>query len=77
MQKVARNLRWALAGRTAIVITHDPDVFETDLNLFFDEGGIADVGPHEDLLLRNAQYAELIRTTVTERRKQGGKPRPR
>jgi ABC-type multidrug transport system fused ATPase/permease subunit len=77
MQKVARNLRWALAGRTAIVITHDPDVFETDFNLFFDEGGIADVGPHEDLLLRNAQYAELIRTTVTERRKQGGKPRPR
>ncbi len=67
MQKVARNLRWALAGRTAIVITHDPDVFETDFNLFFDEGGIADVGPHEDLLLRNAQYAELIRTTVTER----------
>jgi ABC-type bacteriocin/lantibiotic exporter with double-glycine peptidase domain len=67
MQKLARNLRWAVAGRTAIVITHDPDIFETDFNLFFDEGGIADVGPHEDLLLRNAQYAELIRTTITER----------
>jgi ABC-type bacteriocin/lantibiotic exporter with double-glycine peptidase domain len=74
MQKIARNLRWAVADRTAIVITHDPDIFETDFNLFFDEGGIADVGPHEDLLLRNAQYAELIRTTITERRKQGGKP---
>jgi len=67
MQKIARNLRWAVADRTAIVITHDPDIFETDFNLFFDEGGIADVGPHEDLLLRNAQYAELIRTTITER----------
>ena len=70
MQKIARNLRWALAGRTAIVITHDPDIFETDFNLFFAEGRIADVGPHADLLLRNAQYAELIRTTITERRKQ-------
>jgi ABC-type multidrug transport system fused ATPase/permease subunit len=67
MQKIARNLRWAVAERTAIIITHDPDIFETDFNLFFDEGGIADVGPHEDLLLRNAQYAELIRTTITER----------
>ena len=67
MQKIARNLRWAVAERTAIVITHDPDIFDTDFNLFFDEGGIADVGPHEDLLLRNAQYAELIRTTITER----------
>jgi ABC-type multidrug transport system fused ATPase/permease subunit len=67
MQKFARNLRWAVAERTAIIITHDPDIFETDFNLFFDEGGIADVGPHEDLLLRNAQYAELIRTTITER----------
>jgi ABC-type multidrug transport system fused ATPase/permease subunit len=67
MRKIARNLRWAVAERTAIIITHDPDIFETDFNLFFDEGGIADVGPHEDLLLRNAQYAELIRTTITER----------
>jgi ABC-type bacteriocin/lantibiotic exporter with double-glycine peptidase domain len=70
MQKIARNLRWAVAERTAIVITHDPDIFETDFNLFFDEGGIADVGPHQDLLLRNAQYAELIRTTITERRRE-------
>ena len=70
MQKIAHNLRWALANRTAIVITHDPDIFETDFNLFFNEGGIADVGPHEDLLLRNAQYAELIRTVMADRRKQ-------
>jgi ABC-type transport system involved in Fe-S cluster assembly fused permease/ATPase subunit len=34
------------------------------------EGGIADVGSHEDLLLRNAQYAELIRTVMADRRKQ-------
>jgi ABC-type multidrug transport system fused ATPase/permease subunit len=70
MQKIARNLRWALAGRTAIVITHDPDIFETDFNLFFSDGGIADIGPHEDLLLRNAEYAELIRTVIADRRKQ-------
>jgi ABC-type bacteriocin/lantibiotic exporter with double-glycine peptidase domain len=70
MQKIAQNLRWALANRTAIVITHDPDIFATDFNLFFNEGGIADVGPHEDLLLRNAQYAELIRTVTADRRKQ-------
>jgi ABC-type bacteriocin/lantibiotic exporter with double-glycine peptidase domain len=70
MQKIAHNLRWALAGRTAIVITHDPDIFETDFNLFFHQGEIADVGPHQDLLLRNAQYAELIRTVVAERKRQ-------
>ena len=70
MHKIAHNLRWALANRTAIVITHDPDIFETDFNLFFNDGGIADVGPHEDLLLRNAQYAELIRTVMADRRKQ-------
>jgi ABC-type multidrug transport system fused ATPase/permease subunit len=70
MQQIARNLRWALADRTAIVITHDPDIFETDFNLFFNDGAIADVGSHEDLLLRNAQYAELIRTVIADRRKQ-------
>jgi ABC-type bacteriocin/lantibiotic exporter with double-glycine peptidase domain len=73
MQKIARNLRWALANRTAIVITHDPDIFETDFNLFFSDGGIADLGPHEDLLLRNAQYAELIRTVIAERKPEAGR----
>ncbi|HET9377699.1 MAG TPA: hypothetical protein VFO40_22185, partial [Chthoniobacterales bacterium] len=78
MQKIARNLRWAVTDRTAIVITHDPDIFETDFNLFFGDGEIADVGSHEDLLLRNAQYAELIRTVIADRRKQeaGGAVRP-
>jgi ABC-type bacteriocin/lantibiotic exporter with double-glycine peptidase domain len=84
MQKIARNLRWAVADRTAIIITHDPDIFETDFNLFFGDGEIADVGSHEDLLLRNAQYAELIRTVIADRRKQEagrivrpGPPEPR
>jgi ABC-type multidrug transport system fused ATPase/permease subunit len=72
MQRIAHNLRWALANRTAIVITHDPDIFETDFNIFFINGEIADIGPHEDLLLRNAQYAELIRTVMADRRKQRG-----
>jgi ATP-binding cassette, subfamily C, type I secretion system permease/ATPase len=73
MQKIARNLRWALADRTAIVITHDPDIFETDFNLFFSDGEIADVGSHEDLLLRNAQYADLIRTVIADRKKEAGR----
>jgi ABC-type bacteriocin/lantibiotic exporter with double-glycine peptidase domain len=69
MQEIAQNLRPALANRTAIVITHDPDIFETDFNLFFSEGGIADAGPHQDLLVRNVAYAELIQAAVAERRK--------
>jgi ABC-type multidrug transport system fused ATPase/permease subunit len=73
IQKIARSLRWALANRTAIVITHDPDIFETDFNIFFHGGEIGDVGSHEDLLLRNAQYAELIRTVMADRKKQGGR----
>ena len=70
MQKVARGLRFALVDRTAIIITHDPDIFETDFNMFFKDGTIADIGPHQDLLLRNPQYAELIRSVVAERRQQ-------
>jgi ABC-type bacteriocin/lantibiotic exporter with double-glycine peptidase domain len=69
MQEIAQNLRPAVANRTAIVITHDPDIFETDFNLFFSEGGIADAGPHQDLLVRNVAYAELIQAAVAERRK--------
>ncbi len=68
-QKIAHGLRWALANRTAIVITHDPDIFETDFNIFFQGGKVADVGSHEDLLLRNAQYAELMNTVIADRQR--------
>jgi ABC-type bacteriocin/lantibiotic exporter with double-glycine peptidase domain len=72
MQKVAHGLRSALANRTAIIITHDPDIFETDFNMFFQDGAVADIGPHHDLLIRNAHYAELIGSVVEERRKPPG-----
>jgi ABC-type bacteriocin/lantibiotic exporter with double-glycine peptidase domain len=66
-RKIAQGLRQAVAGRTTILITHDPDIFETDFNFFFQEGRIADIGSHADLLRRSAQYAELMNAVIAER----------
>jgi ABC-type multidrug transport system fused ATPase/permease subunit len=56
-----------IAGRTCIIITHDPDVFQTDFNIFMQDGTVADIGRHADLLERNAAYASLVGRNVKER----------
>jgi ATP-binding cassette, subfamily B, bacterial len=66
-RKIAQGLRQAVAGRTTILITHDPDIFETDFNFFFEEGRIADIGSHPDLLQRNTSYAALMNAIIAER----------
>jgi ATP-binding cassette, subfamily B, bacterial len=66
-RKIGQGLRHAVAGRTTILITHDPDIFETDFNFFFEEGKIADIGSHADLLQRNASYAALMNAIIAER----------
>lgn len=57
----------ALRGRTTLIITHDPDVFRTDFNVFLEDGAIAATGTHQELLQRSAAYAALVRRHVHER----------
>jgi ABC-type bacteriocin/lantibiotic exporter with double-glycine peptidase domain len=67
MLTLAANLREALRGRTTFIITHDPDVFLTDFNLFIKDGVIADIGPHSVLMLKNQDYFDLLNKNVKER----------
>jgi ABC-type multidrug transport system fused ATPase/permease subunit len=67
MLAVAANLREAVRGRTTLIITHDPDIFQTDFNLFIKNGVIADIGPHSDLMRRNPDYFDLLNKNMKER----------
>jgi len=67
MLTLAGNLREAVRGRTTLLITHDPDVFLTDFNLFIKNGVIADIGPHEVLMQRNQDYFDLLNKNIKER----------
>ena len=67
MRKIADNLREALTGRTAIIVTHDPDIFHTDFNVLLSEGTLLDVGTHEELLRRNSTYAALLTDSLEAR----------
>jgi ABC-type bacteriocin/lantibiotic exporter with double-glycine peptidase domain len=70
MLTLAGNLREAVRGRTTLLITHDPDVFLTDFNLFIKNGLIADIGPHEILMQRNQDYFDLLNKNIKERTEQ-------
>jgi ATP-binding cassette, subfamily B, heavy metal transporter len=67
MLTLAGNLREAVRGRTTLLITHDPDIFLTDFNLFIKNGVIADIGPHEVLMRRNQDYFDLLNKNMKER----------
>jgi ABC-type multidrug transport system fused ATPase/permease subunit len=69
MSTVAANLREAVRGRTTLIITHDPDIFQTDFHLFIRNGAIADIGPHLELMRRNSDYFELLNKNIEERRR--------
>jgi ABC-type bacteriocin/lantibiotic exporter with double-glycine peptidase domain len=67
MAELARALPTVTAGRTTLIITHDPDVFLTDFNVFLADGSVAAVGPHERLLRENSAYAQLVARFERER----------
>jgi ATP-binding cassette subfamily B protein len=80
MREVAEGLAQVTTGRTCLIITHDPDVFVTDFNVFLQDGTIADVGPHAELLQRNRAYAGLVSRFLQEReeeQQQAGAQKPR
>lgn len=67
MGQVARALRSAVQGHTALIITHDPDVFITDFVLFLEHGRVRATGPHGELLRTNAAYRDLVERYAHER----------
>ena len=49
-------------NRTTLVIAHRlATVLEADRIVVLDEGRILDIGPHEDLVERNATYAQMVK----------------
>jgi ABC-type bacteriocin/lantibiotic exporter with double-glycine peptidase domain len=59
--RLALGIRKALQNRTVIVATHQPELFETDFNLFLDAGKAVAVGTHQELLKSQPAYGELLR----------------
>lgn len=57
---ILTNLNAFLAGRTAIIITHRIfSLINFDTIIVLDDGKIAEMGKHEDLLASNGLYAEM------------------
>ena len=68
------NLRKTRKGRTTILIAHRISTIESmDKIIFVDEGRIADVGTHEELLARNAEYAKMVKLQELEDEEEGRK----
>ncbi|MFI5280154.1 MAG: ABC transporter ATP-binding protein [Gemmatimonadales bacterium] len=64
---ILRNLRGALEGRTALVVSHRiTAVREADLIVVLDEGKVVETGQHEELFERRGRYWELLRRQQME-----------
>jgi len=64
---ILRGLKQALAGRTAIVVSHRiTAVRDADLILVLDDGRIVERGRHEELFERRGRYWELLRRQQLE-----------
>jgi ABC-type multidrug transport system fused ATPase/permease subunit len=61
VRDLAARVAVATQGVTSLIITHDPDVIQTDFNLFLKDGSIVATGTHDELVRSNGDYAELVR----------------
>ena len=53
---IAVRIRKATSGITTVVITHEPDLIQTDFNVFLDNGRVLATGKHSELLLTCPEY---------------------
>lgn len=64
-EEIRQALRQVMDQRTTIIIAHRPSTLQlADRVVFIDEGRVAAVGSHEDLLARNTRYAEVLAETM-------------
>ena len=64
---ILRELKPALSGRTAIVVSHRVTaVREADLIVVLDDGPIVETGRHDALIERRGRYWELLRKQLLE-----------
>lgn len=68
---IVNNLDKALKGRTAIIITHRiPTEFHFDTIVVLENGHIAEMGNHDQLMELDGLYAELFRVQRVENREE-------
>jgi ABC-type transport system involved in cytochrome bd biosynthesis fused ATPase/permease subunit len=67
MVAVAEAIEKSSTGKTVLIITHDPEFFATDVNLFLVNGRLRAQGRHEDLLRDVPEYAELLQMVQQQR----------
>ena len=60
LSQVAESVKSAGDGHTSIIITHRPEIFETDFNVFLVDGKIFKVGPHEEMLKTCPEYRDFM-----------------
>jgi ATP-binding cassette subfamily B protein len=70
--KIERALDVLLEGRTAILIAHRlTTAMKADRIIVVDEGGIVEMGSHNQLIARGGRYAEMYETWISHA---GGEP---
>jgi ABC-type proline/glycine betaine transport system ATPase subunit len=72
-EEILRNLREIRKGKTTIIIAHRiSTVKDLDKIVVLDNGTISGVGSHDELLLNNKEYQDLVRLQSLEREVEGG-----
>jgi ATP-binding cassette subfamily B protein len=59
--EILQAIEQAMRGRTSVIITHRPAVLErADVVVVIDDGRIVEAGPHEQLMLREGPYWQVM-----------------